>query len=658
MKRKYIEIADGGGDLLAVCREVGGEPLWGFMDRSGREVIPCMFKKAGPFSEGLAAVRDEFGSYFINESGEFVFVCNDNYEYDLCENGKIRVEDPDNECYFYVNKKGKKISPWKMIDEPYDRYLSEGLRAIDYGCGDSPCSWENPKGYTVIVERDLGFYNGSDFHDRIATASHTKYGNYGYLDQRGQILVDFVFTNAFDSDKGMLPVSVGGHWGFIDLECNELIPLVYCYSRFNADGIAVVSRMEEDTTNDIESRKHRRGAIDRAGREVIPFLYKNIVKMKGGYAALTNNGRVEWIDMDPPTMEGYAFAFDYDDAPVRKVARLIGGKLYWGFTDMDGQEIVSCEWDDAMLLGGVIRVKRDSLWGLMDLSGKELSACRFDSAFAPYREGRCAVQRGGLWGFVNERGEEVVECSYDAVTDFQGGRSVVLLDEHYGFIDTDGAAVTPLMYDMALPFSEGLAEVWRDGYAGSINTEGKEILPCEFDYVDECSEGLVMAKKGKHWVFYDTEGKVAIDLAEMDIDGVSRFKEGLCGISRDWKWGFIDRSGKQVLPFRFKYPYFNGRIQFWKGLCKTSTEEAYPLVGCFNTKGEAVIPPAYDRIWFLEKNLVEVWKRGVGTGLLGFDGKEIVPCLYDSVAIDKEGKIVATKNNMKTIYSLEGKIYE
>ena len=48
---------------------------WGFIDKSGKEVIPCRYDDAGNFSEGLARVLldDKYG--FIDKSGKEVIPC-------------------------------------------------------------------------------------------------------------------------------------------------------------------------------------------------------------------------------------------------------------------------------------------------------------------------------------------------------------------------------------------------------------------------------------------------------------------------------------------------------------------------------------------------------------------------------------------------------
>ncbi len=642
---QLIEIRNGGEKFIRICKKNGKKEYWGFMDGNGNEAIPCRYLHAEPFADGLAEVEDEQRRFFITESGDTAFICHDDYQYGLFDEGRCEIRPWDEDRHGYVNKRGEIISPI-ADDEPEWERFSEGLRVDDY---DDLSEWVNENENVVIVARDLDFYNGSDFHDRLASASHTKYGRYGYLDQRGQVVIPFVFTNAFTWDHGMAPVSMDGKWGFTDMDMNVLIPFQYYfgdhyqYPRFDQDGIMLYRKAISEDPDTGFGRDFIYGAIDRSGRELIPVdtgddlsenHYYGIAKIDGKIAVLTDvkneegeyEWGVKWFNIESQRADDIVYRFECEDILLMKVAKLKEGHLCWGFENADGEEVIHCIFDDAMVRDGIIRVKKEGLWAFVSPAGKFLTSFVYQSAFAPFAEGLSAVQRKDLWGFVNMKGEEVVPCEYDSATDFKEGRSMVLKDECYGFIDLAGNEVTPLVYDMAYPFSDGLAWVQKINKRGSINLEGKEVIPCVFDWVGECSEGLVAVRnthnKHKHFKIMDIEGNVIIDLSSKEQDGISIFKEGLCGIRKGWEWGFIDRTGKEVIPCKFKWPYFNAQIQFDHGLCLFQSTEQWRAVGCINTKGEVVIPAEYLRIDWVEDNKWAA-QNGEETHYYNIEGKRI-----------------------------------
>ncbi|MBQ5623621.1 MAG: WG repeat-containing protein, partial [Alistipes sp.] len=83
---------------------------FGFIDKTGKEVIPFKYVYAESFSEGLAAVR--VGSYiggkygFIDKVGKEIIPFK--YDWVSCfSNGKAKVEL--NGEHFFIDKNGNKI---------------------------------------------------------------------------------------------------------------------------------------------------------------------------------------------------------------------------------------------------------------------------------------------------------------------------------------------------------------------------------------------------------------------------------------------------------------------------------------------------------------------------------------------------------------------
>ena len=55
-------------------------------------------------------------------------------------------------------------------------------------------------------------------------------------------------------------------------------------------------------------------------------------------------------------------------------------------------------------------------------------------------------------------------------------------------------------------------------------------------------------------------------------DSISNFGEELCGVKKDGKWGFIDKTGKVVTPINSTYD----RVEsFHQGLCPVIKDEKW-----------------------------------------------------------------------------------
>ncbi len=128
---------------------------WGFADEAGKVIIPCQWKFAWDFSEGLAEVADEQGKYgFIDKTGKVVIPCQWKDARSFSE-GLARVKDEDGKWGF-IDKTGKVVIPcqWKWAGD-----FSEGLAVVEdehwkRGFIDKtgkvviPCRWEGVEGFS------------------------------------------------------------------------------------------------------------------------------------------------------------------------------------------------------------------------------------------------------------------------------------------------------------------------------------------------------------------------------------------------------------------------------------------------------------------------------------------------------------------------------
>lgn len=102
---KKIEGVDEIGDLSEglLLAKLNGK--YGFIDASGKSIVPCIYKDVELFSEGLAVVMNEEGQYgFVNKKGEIILPLVYNRANSF-ENGIALVSE--NESYLLIDKLGK-----------------------------------------------------------------------------------------------------------------------------------------------------------------------------------------------------------------------------------------------------------------------------------------------------------------------------------------------------------------------------------------------------------------------------------------------------------------------------------------------------------------------------------------------------------------------
>jgi hypothetical protein len=135
------------------------------------------------------------------------------------------------------------------------------------------------------------------------------------------------------------------------------------------------------------------------------------------------------------------------------------------------------------------------------------------------------------------------KLNYDAVHVLSEGFARVKLNDRYGFIDETGAEVIPSIYDDAEDFSEGLARVQLSSEYESLD-DGYV-----FDHT-----GLVCIGLNGKYGFIDKTGAEVIPLT---YDNVMWFQEGLIRVQLNGEWRFINKTGKEVTLE--SYEKVNGR---------------------------------------------------------------------------------------------------
>ena len=162
----------------------------------------------------------------------------------------------------------------------------------------------------------------------------------------------------------------------------------------------------------------------------------------------------------------------------------------------------------------------------------------------------------GKWGFIDKQGSTIIPFEFDKIHYFSEGLAAVTKNKKttnpdsvfswdVGFIDKQGNVVIPFEYGEVLfgGFKNGMCCVCKEDedHYGFIDKKGNVIIPliygsfdCEWSgtelYFDPFHEGLVSAFKGSY---------------------LKKNKNG--HYVSHGKWGYLDRQGNVIVPFRYIY---------------------------------------------------------------------------------------------------------
>ncbi|MFH0974946.1 MAG: WG repeat-containing protein [Spirochaetota bacterium] len=294
---------------------------------------------------------------------------------------------------------------------------------------------------------------------------------------------------------------------------------------------------------------------------------------------------------------------------------------------------------------GLILVKEQTKYGFINNKGKEIVPPRYDQLDSMI-EGIARVAIDGKWGLLNTSGQEIIPLKYDYIYKFADSFAKIELNKKYGYIDRTGKEIIPPKYDeIYLPLNVFPVKVKLNWKCGLVDKTGKEIVSPKYDDIRTFRDGLAIVEiKGGSKYHSDPKDKEGlINIAGEEIvppeQHTIRFSEGLAAVrlKGKWgffKWGFIDRTGKMIIP-----PEYDEVKDFEKGMADVKKNGKWGRIGL---TGKVIIPPKYDDIGDFNEDIASVGiDKYFGIqhkcGFVDRTGKEIIPLKYDDVESFKNG---------------------
>lgn len=276
----------------------------------------------------------------------------------------------------------------------------------------------------------------------------------------------------------------------------------------------------------------------------------------------------------------------------------VGQAGKWGYVDKHGAIVIPLQFDAPFSAGDdnnfmvksgpPFPVFQAGKWVLVDKRGERLGQMVFDE-IVPGEGPIVCGSKLKKWGCVDAQGAEVIPFTFDSARPVKDNLVALKTKDLWGLADQKGALLIPPTFrEIIGVFEDGLALVqFSDQKWGLINREGKEVSKKRFDGAAFPSEGLWPVKTGDTWALADLSGEIFQPLS--GLKNVFGFKEGLAPAeSNSGSYGYIDRSGKFVIP-----PQFGGGGRFQDGITKVWTRAYhYGLIG---RDGRYVVPPVFDR---------------------------------------------------------------
>lgn len=440
---------------------------YGYIDLSGKTVIPCIYDHVSDFENGFAIVKKDSQEYYITKDGRLfarkTTINGDiktTLQPDYLEHSyfKIRKEYPDGSRYGIMDTNENIVlqTEYYNIRDYYGHGIFNVSEIIDDEILDFCISAEKKIVNPYSTENLTVFYN-----HWIRFPSYYKDRVYGYISNSGELEIIPYFDDIKGFSNGLAPVKKRNKWGYIDSDGTIVIQPQFDDVLAFKDGFAIVSSGKEVFYIDRSGQKQDWGEFD----QIFPFsegLARIIVDGNHGYINIEGETQIKPI---------YPSAFDFSEGLA---AVQIDGKF--GFIDKTGQLVIDAEFDGADKFSeGYARAFKDGSFSYIDKDGNTIIPPGGFSFINHFNEGMAAVQKGDKYGYINKEGKTVIPIIYDSTSYFYDGLAVFQENDKKGYLDKTGKKVIPAQFTLANAFVNGIAHAATEDTQGYINKQGRFI---------------------------------------------------------------------------------------------------------------------------------------------------------------------------------------
>ncbi|WP_320168188.1 WG repeat-containing protein [Mangrovibacterium marinum] len=252
---------------------------------------------------------------------------------------------------------------------------------------------------------------------------------------------------------------------------------------------------------------------------------------------------------------------------------------------------------------------------ICDKNGERIAYLFYGHSTSFYCNRLCVFDQYGTYGFLDEKGEVAIELKYEYAESFSEELAAVKYGGKWGYINTGGQMVIPCSFNSAENFKNGLAKIDGNNF---INKKGQIVAHSKLDW----SEGLLCVDENWRYGYIGKNGKLVIPCK---FDYAKSFSEGLAAVNKDSHWGFIDKHGKMIVELKYGVVH-----DFKEGFAGVRKEDW----GFINRNGELLVDCIFNFVASFHEGLAAVCiKEGekFKWGFIDINGEITIPCIYDDV---------------------------
>jgi WG containing repeat len=508
-------------------------------------------------------------------------------------------------------------------------------------------------------------YSEIQFLGSVRYAVKNTSGQFALFSESGKALTGFIFDDISSFKNNFAIVYQNNYQGIIDrdgmLRVNPSFKSVELHDDGSARG----------------RKQHQWIVLDGKNKILHEVQLDSIVALNNNlFGILTDDGYELVNDNFSLVCDGWFSSI----APFKNGKAIIGQGGKYGMINSHGKILIKPEYGAILLDDGhILGCLQSDHWVLLDSLGNRKTSKSYD-AIERFNGTYFPVKNKQYFGAIDANGKEVISCVYDSILQYKEGKLVVKFHGEYGVIDQAENWIVPpsshkqflISSDRFLQQKESirylksfdgeviyftdnplkvngdfLEETISTGATWRIDLDGRivnrQMPPAEaFEKILSESEGLRGIKKDGRFGFVDDQGRLRI---ANRYEGIKPFQEGLAAIRILGKWGFLDHDEKLVIQ-----PVHDEVTSFHNGVAVVMQKG---LSGLINQKGEVILPIRYQSISMLPSKRFELQNEKM-KGLADADGRLIFAPKYTDINDLDNGFVIVSRDGKCGLVTLEG----
>lgn len=639
--------------------------LWAIIDKQGKEIAPPKFDSIGVFNQTAASVIVN-GNFGVTDTMGHLLIPA------LYENTALTT---DNFVIATKNKKSGVLSLANKLLIPFNyktiSQISSAAFLVDNSIGEEYATGViNSENITIVplvnrfiekfgsgylVHRDnftAAVFDAGGVQKTDYTAGNLRYpvwemhgGGYTVYNENK---LDFIH---YETISGMMYYR-DKKWGLLDSTGVEATEAQYDDFRQYGQFKDIIAVRKDD----------KWGMINSKGQQLLPHQYDNFEILSNEFWLALKDHKYGLIDKnfhvilpaiyDQISLQAYTSG-DYNTASTNILAK-INGK--WGCIDLTGKKITDFKYDRIESMRyNLSMVMINHKWGLINSSGSEIAPCIYDGIQVS-KLPLIIVEKDGLSGLISRSGKMIKATIFNHITvEMIRQKDVYMISSRgkTGIIDIYGKEILPLLFErvqfVQSAFAEEIFIVGNSGNYGVCGTGGKIIIPLiykhitVFDSVFELTKRHYLVSKNGKYGLLDDMGKQIIPFV---YDRLSGFQDKKIIAIKNGRYGLINWANEVITPFSYDEIYRSVDGYFFK---------LQAQCGMLNFEGKEIVPPIYDYINQSYNHIYFVHKDGK-IGIVNGFGKIIVEPIYDSYSVCNEETYIVEKDHLMGLIDYKGKV--